>query len=96
MEKTVIYGVFAMEVELPKMSNRYQELKNLAESMKSMDEKKQKQGRFVRAYARLEDAVTECMDGNGWLITRTIESPENVMNGKFENYYYPMAIEVNK
>lgn len=94
MDKKVIYGVFAMYVELPEKSDMKQELKDVAESMKAMNREKQKQGRFVRAYARLEDAVAECMDANGWMITRKVDGPDGVANEDYTTYYYPMEIEI--
>ena len=95
MAKKIIYGVFAIDVQLPKMSNSKQELHDLAESMKSLNKEAQGKGRFVRAYETLDAAVAECYDANGWLLSRTIESPENVMNAGSHSYYFPKAIEVN-
>ena len=93
METKVIYGVFAISVGLPEMSDKMQELDNLATSMINFDDNK---GRFIRAYEKLEDAVKDCMDGNGWLLSRTIEGHDGVKNGKETSYYYPKAIEVIK
>ena len=91
MEKKVVYGVFAIDVELPKETDARQEINDIADSMKDLN---QDEGRFVRAYSNLSDAVADCYDANGWLLTRTIEVPEGVSNGKSHAYYYPKAIEV--
>jgi hypothetical protein len=95
MEKEIVYGVFAIDVELPKETDSKQELSNLAESMKSLNKGKMKKGRFVRAYKTLEDAVSECYDSNGWLISRKLEVPQGVTNADKCSFYYPMAIEIN-
>lgn len=92
MEKQVIYGVYAIEVELPEKSDRVQEVKNIADAMINFNG----DGKFVRAYAKLADAVTDCMDGNGWLLARTMESPDGVKNGKSTSFYFPKTIEVIK
>ena len=95
MKQKIIYGVFAVQVELPKLSNSKQEIKNLAESMKQLGEENQrKAGHFVRAYERLESAVEDCYHANGWLLTRTNEGPDNVTNGSYATYYFPRVIEV--
>lgn len=91
MERQVIYGVFAIDVEKPKKTDVRQEIEDIAESMKGLNQDK---GRFIRAYSKLSDAVADCYDANGWLLTRTIETPEGVVSGKSHAYYYPKAIEV--
>lgn len=95
MEKEIIYGVFALDVELPKKTDSKQELSNLAESMKNLNKDKMKKGRFIRAYKTLEDAISECYDSNGWIITRKLEDPQGVTNADKCSLYYPMAIEIN-
>lgn len=96
MEKEIIYGVFAMEIELPKVTDRKKELADIADTMTSMSKEMQKKGRFVRAYKNLEDAVAECYDANGWRISKILDVPEGVQNGLVQTIYYPMVIEVNK
>jgi hypothetical protein len=93
MDKKVIYGVFAMKIELPEISNKIQELQNIANAMQNYDGVKT-ESYFVRAYETMEAAVSECMYCNGCLIERTIDSPDGVMNGKDVSYYFPKAIEV--
>lgn len=92
MERQVIYGVFAIDVELPEKTDVRQEIKDIAYSMKDFNPD---EGRFVRAYAKLSDAVADCYDENGWLLNRIMESPDGAINGKSHAYYYPKAIEVN-
>ena len=94
MEKQVIYGVFAIDIELPKKSNKQKELTDLATAMQSMSDTIQKRGRFVRAYSKLEDAVTDCYEENGCRLARILEVPDGVNNGKEQTLYYPMVIEV--
>ena len=95
MEKQVIYGVFAIDVELQKVTDRKKELKDLAVKMASLSYTMQQRGRFVRAYKRLEDAVTECYEANGSLIERILDVPDGVTNGNMMTYLYPKTIEVN-
>lgn len=95
MKLDVIYGVFAIDVELPKVTDRKKELKDLAVKMTSLSYTMQQRGRFVRAYKRLEDAVTECYEANGSLIERILDVPEGVTNGNVITYFYPKTIEVN-
>ena len=63
--------------------------------MKSMNKDNQHKGSFIRAYKKLEDAVAECCDANGWHLSRTLEVPDGVQGGKVVHFYYPMLIEVN-
>ena len=91
MEKQIIYGVFAVDIELPKKSDKIAEIKAVAEAMIKIGEAK---GRFVRAYKRLEDAVSECYDANGWLLTHKIEKPDGVANAGCTHFYFPKVIEV--
>lgn len=97
MEKEIIYGVFAVEIPLPEKTNKELQLKNIAETMKNLSSKEQQtQRRFIRAYKRLEDAISDCYDGNGWLITHTMDVPDNVQNGKTTTLYFPKAIIIEK
>lgn len=81
-----------MKVKLPDMSDRVQEVKNLADAMIDFTG----EGVFVRAYEKLADAVNDCMDGNGWLLSRTIDGPDGVKNGDEVSLYFPKEIEVIK
>jgi hypothetical protein len=96
MEKKIIYGVFAVDIELPEMTNKKVQFDNIAETMKSVVTGLSQYGKFVAAFERLAEAVMYCYDANGWLISRTNELPENVKNGKTTQIYYPAEIEVNK
>lgn len=91
MERTVVYGVFAVDVEVGEFTDSRHEIMAVGESMKQLE---QNEGRFVKAYAKLSDAVAECYDENGWLLTRTMEEPDGVVNSKKRTYYFPKAIEV--
>lgn len=95
MEKQVIYGVFTIDIELPKVTNKETELKDFAKAMQAMSYTKQQTGRFIKAYKRLEDAVTYCYEANGQRIEKKLETPDGVNNGKVRQLYYPMVIEVN-
>lgn len=96
MKNEIIYGVFAMDIDLPKVTDSKKELNDLAEVMKSMSKDVQERGRFVMAYKRLQDAVTYCCEANGYHIAKTLEVPDGVMNGKKQTFYYPKVIEVNQ
>ena len=97
MEKKIIYGVFAINVELPEKSNIKEEVRRIAESMKALSEVEQcNKSRFVRAYSKLEDAVEECYNANGALLSSIIESPEGVLNSKTTSYFFPRKIVVDE
>lgn len=93
MANKVIYGVFAIKIQLPEISNMAQELQNIADAMQNYDGAKT-ESYFVRAYETLDAALSECMYCNGCLIERTIDSPDGVKNGKDVSYYFPKVIEV--
>lgn len=94
MEKKIIYGVFAIKVELPEKTERKEEITRFAKSMKMLSEEKQRQGFFIRAYNNLEDAVEDCYHSNGCLFERIINRPDGVANGIVATYYFPRTIEV--
>ena len=91
MERQVFYGVFAVDVEVGEFSDSRHEIMAVGESMTQFE---QKDGRFVRAYGKLSDAVADCYDENGWLLKHTMEEPDGVVNSKTRTYYFPKEIEV--
>jgi len=96
MEKKIVYGVFAIEVKAPEKSNGKQEVMDVADSMRELSELKQAaEGRFVRAYEKLSNAVEKCYEANGQMLKNTIDCPDGITDkGRCHTYYFPRIIEI--